>query len=48
MYSKVRKYRYKELTKEKILDSFQGWRAYAIWADTYKLRKKIVRQMNKK
>lgn len=48
MQNKIKKYKQNKLTKEQILDSFQGWRAYAIWANTYKLRKKIVREINEK
>ena len=34
---------YKEgiLPYEKLLESYQGWQAYAKWANTYKLREKI-------
>ncbi len=32
---------HEEISKEKILESFQGWQAYAKWANTFKLRKKV-------
>ena len=34
------------LNKEQILESFQGWNAYAKWADSYKARKRIASVMN--
>src|SRR3989344_2164244 len=30
---------------EKIMNSLQGWFGYAMWANTYKLRKKIMKQI---
>ena len=43
--AKVEAYKNGQLSKEKILESFQGWNAYAKWADSYKLRKKIVKKI---
>ena len=43
MFNKIRKYRKGEISKEELLESFQGWNAYAKWADSYKLRKKVVK-----
>ena len=40
MLLKVEKYKGGEISKEKILESIQGWQAYAKWADTYNLRKR--------
>ena len=40
--SKIVAYKTGKISKEKLLDSFQGWNAYAKWADSYKLRKKII------
>ena len=42
MDTKITKYKLKNLTKKEILSSFQGWNAYAKWANSYKLRKKTV------
>ncbi|MEK6897992.1 MAG: RNA-directed DNA polymerase [Nanoarchaeota archaeon] len=42
MLSKIEEYERRELSREKILESFQGWNAYAKWANSYKLRKKIM------
>lgn len=35
-----------EITKEKALQSLEGWLAYAKFANTYKLRKRIVAKFN--
>lgn len=43
--SKVKKYKSGELAKEKMLESFQGWNAYAKWANSYKLRKEVVKKI---
>jgi len=47
---KLRKVNYKkeELSKEKLLESFQGWNAYAMWANSLKLRKRIVKKIYNK
>ena len=37
----VEKYKKGEITKEKIMESFQGWNAYAKWANSFKLRRKL-------
>src|SRR3989344_5959832 len=41
----VEKYKDNELSKEKMLESFQGWNAYAKWADSFKIRKSVVRKI---
>lgn len=38
MLSKIECYKNGEITYEIIFESFQGWQAYAKWANTYKLR----------
>jgi hypothetical protein len=45
MFLKIRKYKNGNLSKEKMLEIFQGWNAYAKWADAYKLRKQIQIEM---
>jgi retron-type reverse transcriptase len=45
MLVKVEEYKQGELPKEKLLASFQGWNAYAKWANSYKLRKKVVKRI---
>ena len=41
MYLMIKKYKRKEISKDKLFESFQGWQAYAKWADSYKLRYKV-------
>jgi len=41
----IGKYKNGEFSKEKMLESFQGWNAYAKWANTLNLRKKVVRKI---
>ncbi len=43
----IRKYKLWKVSKEKILESFQGWNAYAKWADTLELRRKIASEIYK-
>jgi len=42
---KVKEYRNEQISKEKMLESFQGWNAYALWADSYKFRRDVVRKI---
>ncbi|MEK6856101.1 MAG: reverse transcriptase/maturase family protein [Nanoarchaeota archaeon] len=46
--TKIKRYKNKEISKEKILECFQGWNAYAKWANTFILRKSIVKRINSK
>ena len=41
--TKINKYKDGELSKKKILESFNGWNAYAKWADSFKLRRGVVK-----
>lgn len=45
MNYKIEKYQKGEFSKEKILKIFHGWNAYAKWANSYKIRKKIVKEI---
>jgi len=45
MFLKIEKYKQGEISKEKILESFNGWNAYAKWANTLKLRRRVVRKI---
>lgn len=45
MVLKVEKYKRGEISKEKILESFQGWQAYAKWANTLKLKRRVVKKI---
>ena len=46
MKNRVERYKKGKLTREQLLGSFEGWRAYAIWANSHKLRKGIVKDIN--
>jgi len=35
----------KEVNKEELLESFQGWNAYAKWANSYNLRRKTLKKI---
>jgi len=39
--NKIRNYKKGNIIEEKMLEIFQGWNAYAKWANSYKLRNKI-------
>ena len=45
MLSVVKKYKNGQISKEKMIESFQGWNAYAKWANSFKLRKEIVKEI---
>ena len=48
---KIKEYKEGKISKEKIIESFQGWNAYAKWANSYKLRKGIkiiINNLNRK
>ena len=47
MLSIVKKYKSREISKEKLIEIFQGWNAYAKWADSYNLRKDICSKIYK-
>jgi len=46
MFIKIEQYKNNRTSKEKILKIFQGWNAYAKWADSYKLRENIKILLN--
>ncbi len=48
MTKKVELYKSGTTSHEKLLESFQGWQAYAKWANTFKLRKEIVKRIYKR
>ena len=47
MFFKIEKHKLGDIPKEKILESFQGWNAYAKWANTLKLRRSVVSEIYK-
>ena len=48
MIFKVKKYKEDEFSHGKMLEIFQGWNAYAKWANSFKLRREIVRAIYRK
>jgi RNA-directed DNA polymerase len=44
----IKKYYSGTISQEKILESFQGWNAYAKWANSLKIRRKIVSKIASK
>ena len=45
MQRKVQLYREGECNFSKLFDSYQGWKAYARWGHTYKLRESLKREI---
>ena len=45
MLVKIEQYKEGKISKEKILESFNGWNAYAKWANSLKLRRRVVRKI---
>ena len=46
MESKIQQYKDDKIPKAKIFEIYQGWKAYAKWANTYNLREKIIEKIN--
>jgi len=44
---KLNLYRNKGISHEDFVQNLQGWIGYAIWANTYKLRNKVLKQISK-
>jgi hypothetical protein len=42
----VEKYKECEISKEKIVESLNGWLAYAKWVNSYKLREGVLKKIN--
>ena len=42
---KINDCKLEKLSKEKLLEIFQGWNAYAKWANSYKLRKAVIKRI---
>ena len=45
IYLKIRRYKKGNVPKEKMLEIFQGWNAYAKWANSLKLRREIIKKI---
>jgi hypothetical protein len=48
MRRKIRLYKEGKITFGKIFDIYSGWKAYSIWADSYKIRKEIKNERSLK
>ncbi len=48
MFLKTKSYNKGEISKDKFLEIFQGWNAYAKWANTLKIRRRIAKEINLK
>jgi hypothetical protein len=47
MLKKIDAYRDELICREKMMEIFQGWNAYAKWANAYRLRKSVLSEINK-
>ena len=45
MFVRIKQFKEGNLNKEKLFESFQGWNAYAKWANSFKLRMNIIRNL---
>jgi len=45
MLSRIKKHKQGKISKEKLLESFQGWNAYAKWANSFKLRIEVAKNI---
>jgi retron-type reverse transcriptase len=45
MKTKISLFNHGEMSHEKLVESFQGWSAYAEWSDSYKIREKIAKEI---
>ncbi len=45
MLIKIKLFEQGSMSYEKLLESFQGWNAYAKWANSHKLREKVLREI---
>ncbi len=43
--NKISNYKLRSITFSQLKDSYQGWQAYAKWANTYKLRNKVKKEI---
>jgi hypothetical protein len=46
MLLRTKQYRNGKMSHEKIIEIYQGWQAYAKWANTYRLRKELVNRIS--
>jgi retron-type reverse transcriptase len=48
MKRKIERFKQGLLSKDKLLESFQGWNAYAKWANSFRLRRKLLINVNER
>ena len=46
MIAKIKKYSKEEIPRNKLREIFQGWNAYAKWADTLNLRRRVASKIS--
>ncbi len=44
--SNIKRFEQNKISKEQIIEIFQGWNAYAKWSDSLELRKKVLSRIN--
>ena len=47
MEKKIDAFKEGKIDCSKLMEIFQGWNAHAKWANTYKIRKSILKKINK-
>ena len=48
MKSKIQQYKENKITKVKFFEIYQGWKAYAKWANALKVREEIIKKISEK
>ena len=48
MKSKIKQYKENKIPKVNFFEMYQGWKAYAKWANASKVRKEILKEINKR
>jgi len=46
MQRKIHLFNKRKITYEKFLEIFQGWQAYANWADSFRIKENLINQIN--
>ena len=47
MKNKITKYKNNKITRTKLFEIYQGWKAYSKWANSSNIRTKILKRINK-
>ena len=48
MKSKIQQYKENKIPKVKMFEIYQGWKAYAKWANALKVREEIIKKISEK